>query len=72
MQIPGENPWLLLLSTAMVPDQRELPLGIYALETRMVDGAAQAAFVKCVVCARPLHDAPSPFTSAATAGIVVG
>ncbi len=45
-QIPGENPWLLLLHTAVLADQRELPIEMHALETRVVEGAAQAAFVK--------------------------
>ena len=45
-QIPGENPWLLLLHTAVLADQRELPIEMHALETRVVEGTAQAAFVK--------------------------
>ena len=44
-QIPVENPWVLLLTTNIRADQRELPLGMFALETRVVDGVAQPLFV---------------------------
>ncbi len=45
-QIPGEAPWLLLINTSIRADQRELPLGVYALETHTVDGASKQLFAR--------------------------